>query len=91
VKRRPAPTGVQAPERLQRFLAEEWSVPPLKEHSTEWEAEHWSVLGPFYAWRDARRVWWVDQGDALGTLLERFQVERQVRIAHYSTIREATD
>jgi hypothetical protein len=91
VKRRPVSTGTQAPERLQRFVADEWDVPPASERTTEWEAERWSLLGPFHAWRDARRIWSVDHGDALGTFLERFQFERQVRLAHYSTIREAAD
>src|SRR5687768_4435661 len=37
----------QTPERLQRFVADEWSVPTLKEHATQWEFKRWSVLVPF--------------------------------------------
>jgi hypothetical protein len=89
VKRRPAPSVVLAPVRLTRFAADEWAVPPFKERASDWEAEHWSALGPFYAWRDARRMWSADHGDALGNTLERFQFERAVRSAHYSTVKDS--
>ncbi len=57
VRRRAEAPGVQPPERLCRFAAEEWVVPPLKDNATAWEAERWHVLGPYFAWRDARRPW----------------------------------
>jgi hypothetical protein len=84
MRRRPAPqSGPQAPERLRRFVANEWSVPPLKEHATEWEAEWWPVLGPFYVWRDARRLWSAGHGDTLGNFLERLHFERAARRGSY--------
>ena len=88
MRRRPEPVTVNAPLRLLRFVADEWDVPPVKEHATEWEAERWSVLGPFYAWRQARAVWTAAHGDALGNPLEPLQFERQQRLAYYSTIKE---
>jgi hypothetical protein len=84
VKRRPVPTGTQAPLRLQRFVADEWPLPPLKEHTTEWELEHWPVLGPLHAWRRARAEWSAVHGDLLGNPLERLQNERATRRALHS-------
>ena len=70
--------------RLQRFVAEEWAVPPIKAHATDWEAAHWSVLGPVYAWRDARRAWSAVHGEVFGNPLERLTFERATRRAYYS-------
>ena len=86
MKRRPvSPSGALPPLRLLRFVAAEWPVPPLKEHTTEWEVERWPVLGPMHSWRGARRAWAAEHGDAgLGNPLERMQFER----AYYSMIKE---
>ncbi|SDY96460.1 hypothetical protein SAMN05661080_05152 [Modestobacter sp. DSM 44400] len=68
-----------APERLRRFVAMEWHVPPMSDTRTGgWQAEHWEQFGPFYAWRDARRIWSADHGDALGDCIERLLFERDV-------------
>ena len=84
VKRRPAQSsGPLPPVRLLRFVPEAWPVPPLKKHTTEWEVERWSVLGPLHAWREARRVWCAEHGDVgLGNPLERMQFERAVHSAY---------
>jgi hypothetical protein len=56
VKRRPERVVITAPRRLQRFVPVEWAVPPLKEHATAWEMEHWEQVGPVVAWIEARRI-----------------------------------
>lgn len=81
MKRRPEPVLVAAPLRLQRFVADEWPVPPLKTHTTAWEVERWHLLGRLHAWREARRTWSAKNGDALGNPLERLQMERATRRA----------
>jgi hypothetical protein len=82
---------VNAPLRLQRFVAEEWAVPAVKEYAPAWEVERWQVLGPVHAWINARRVWSADHGDALGNPLERIRLERAVRRAHYSKVKGTCD
>ncbi len=86
MKRRPEPVLVSAPLRLQRFVADEWPVAPIKPHTTEWEVERWSVLGRLHAWREARRAWSVEHGDALGNPLERMQLERATRRAFCAAV-----
>ncbi len=86
MRRRVQASGAGSPERLLRFVADEWVVPPLKELATEWEAARWERLGPFYAWRDARRLWSADHGDALGDFVERLVFEYQVRREHYAAV-----
>ncbi len=56
MKRRPERVVITAPRRLQRFVPVEWAVPPLKEHATAWEMEHWEQVGPVVAWIEARRI-----------------------------------
>ena len=47
---------------------------------TEWEAEHWHLLGPrCRRGAGARQVWSAAHGDALGDYVERLHVERAVR------------
>jgi hypothetical protein len=55
---------------------------------TPWEAEQWSVLGPFASWRDEHRAWSANDDDALSNFLERFRFERAVRRAHNSALRQ---
>jgi hypothetical protein len=76
------------PERLCRFRAEEWPVPPLPDGRTGWQAEAWDVMGPFHVWRAARRVWSADHGDALGDFLERLVFENRVRREHYAAVHQ---
>jgi hypothetical protein len=45
---------------------------------TGWQARNRDRLGPFHAWREARRTWSADHGDALGDFVERFLFERAV-------------
>jgi hypothetical protein len=82
VRRRPTPpSGVQPPDCLRGFVAAEWQVPPLGEHATDWEAEHWPQLGPFFDWRKARRIWSVEH-DVLGNFVELFRFQVATRRAH---------
>ena len=90
MRRRGQDSGPQPPERLRLFLADEWAVPPLKGNATVWEAERWHLLAPYFAWRDARRAWSEQHGDALGDFVERFRFEYQVRRAHYSAVWQVT-
>ena len=82
--------GPQPPARLVRFVADEWSAPPVKESATDWERQHWNHLGRVHAWRDARRVWSAKHGDALGDYVERLIFERAARRALIETIKEHT-
>jgi hypothetical protein len=68
VKRRAMPTGPQPPERLERFVPDEWSLPPqpLDEHVTEWEFEHWRKSEP--SMPGARPVAFGQQHTATGTV-----------------------
>ena len=92
MRRRPAPSGPQPPERLRRFDAAEWQVPdPMSVRViplSTWEAEHWHLLGPLQAWRCARWVWSAAHGDALGDCVERLHFERAVRRALVERITE---
>lgn len=56
MKRRPPGPMVSAPERLRRFVASEWTAPPLPASGfvSDWMAEHWQHPGRFHAWRGAR-------------------------------------
>jgi hypothetical protein len=86
MKRRPQPSGALPPERLMRFVAEEWQPPTLPEHASDWQREHWHRLGPVHAWINARRIWSADHGDVLGNFVERFCFEVDIRRAQYAAV-----